>query len=61
MQPVCRREAQLRAHAGQPGCLGGIEIARRVRPFARRRLSILRPPGVAIRARNPWVRLRRRL
>ena len=61
MQPVGRGEAQLRAHSAQPGCLAGIEIARRARPFARRRLRILRPPGVAIRARNPWVRLRRRL
>jgi len=61
MQPVRRGEAQLRAHSAQPGCLAGIEIARRARPFARRRLRILRPPGVAIRARNPCVRLRRRL
>ena len=61
MQPVGRGEAQLRAHSAQPGCLAGIEIARRARPFARRRLRILRPPGVAIRARNPCVRLRRRL
>jgi hypothetical protein len=44
-----------------PGCLGGIEIARRRRPLLRRRLSTRRPPGDAIRARNPWVRFRRRL
>jgi hypothetical protein len=31
------------------------------RPFARRALMTLRPPLVAMRARNPWVRLRRRL
>lgn len=31
------------------------------RPFARRALSTLRPPLVAMRARKPWVRLRRRL
>ena len=31
------------------------------RPFARRALMILRPAFVAIRARNPWVRLRLRL
>jgi hypothetical protein len=34
---------------------------RRLRPFARRRLITRRPPTVAIRARKPWVRLRRRL
>jgi hypothetical protein len=28
---------------------------RRFRPFRRRALSTLRPPGVDIRARNPWV------
>ena len=32
--------------------------ARRLRPFARRDASTLRPPRVAIRARNPCVRLR---
>ena len=31
------------------------------RPLARRRASTLRPPLVAMRARNPWVRLRRTL
>ncbi len=31
---------------------------RRVLPLARRRLITRRPPGVLIRARNPWVRLR---
>ena len=36
-------------------------MASRLRPLARRRLSTLRPPGVAIRARKPCVRLRRRL
>ena len=28
---------------------------RRSRPLRRRRLNTLRPPGVAMRARNPWV------
>jgi hypothetical protein len=36
-----------------PGCLGGIETVRRWRPLVRRRLSTRRPPGDAIRARNP--------
>jgi len=34
---------------------------RRLRPFARRAPITLRPPRVAMRARNPWVRLRRTL
>ena len=34
---------------------------RRLRPRARRRASTRRPPLVAIRARNPWRRLRTRL
>ena len=34
---------------------------RRARPLARRRASTRRPPLVAIRARKPWVRLRRRV
>jgi hypothetical protein len=38
-----------------------MSIARRWRPLARRRLSTLRPPEVAMRAMNPWVRFRRRL
>jgi hypothetical protein len=32
----------------------------RLRPFARRRFTTRRPPGVAIRERNPWVVLRLR-
>ena len=40
---------------GQPGCLGGIETVSRARPRVRRRFSILRPPGEAMRARNPCV------
>src|SRR5437763_12265041 len=31
---------------------------RRLRPLARRAASTRRPPGVAIRARKPWRRLR---
>ena len=31
------------------------ETVRRLRPFRRRRDRTLRPPGVLIRARNPWV------
>ena len=33
---------------------------RRLRPFARRRASTLRPLWVAMRARKPWRRLRTR-
>ena len=39
--------------------LEGVETARRLRPFARRRLSTARPAFVFIRARKPWTRLRR--
>ena len=34
---------------------------KRLRPFARRDASTLRPAAVAVRARNPWRRLRTRL
>ena len=40
---------------------GGDQALRRARPLARRRAMICRPLFVAIRARKPWVRLRRRL
>src|SRR6185295_3534089 len=59
-EPRVLRKASRPASA-HPGCLGGIDAVSRLRPFARRRLSTLRPPGVAMRARNPCVRLRRRL
>ena len=39
--------------------LEDIRTASRLRPFARRRFSTRRPPLVLIRARNPWLRLRR--
>jgi hypothetical protein len=41
-----------------PESLQGISLRR---PLARRRASTLRPFLVAMRARNPWVRLRRTL
>ena len=44
---------------GHLGCFGGIETVSRFRPLARLRHKTLRPPGVAIRARKPWVRKRR--
>lgn len=51
-QPVVARETLTAAERyGQ----------RRARPLARRAFSTLRPPLVAMRARKPWVRLRRRL
>ena len=37
---------------------GDAQADRRLRPFARRAASTRRPPGVAIRARKPWRRLR---
>lgn len=39
--------------AVQPGCFGGMVTVSRLRPLSRRRFSTLRPPGVAIRVRNP--------
>lgn len=38
-----------------------LQIATRLRPFARRALRTFRPPRVAIRARNPWLRCRFKL
>lgn len=57
----CLGEVAGPRHCLYPGCFGGIETVRRRRPLARRRLSTWRPPGVAIRARKPCVRFRRRL
>jgi hypothetical protein len=42
-----------------PPCLLPIETVSRFRPFFRRRESTARPQRVAIRARNPWVLIRR--
>jgi hypothetical protein len=55
------RELGKGARPAHPGCFGGTETVRRLRPLARRRFKTLRPAGVAMRARNPWVRFRRRL
>jgi hypothetical protein len=41
--------------------LGGTLTVSLFRPLALRLFSTLRPPGVSIRARKPWVRLRRTL
>lgn len=41
--------------------LGGTVTVSLFRPLALRLFSTLRPPGVAIRVRKPWVRLRRTL
>jgi len=61
METIGGREARSPTGVRQPGCLAGMSIARRWRPLARRRFRMLRPPGVAMRAMNPWVRFRRRL
>ncbi len=42
-----------------PGRSPGPQIARRLRPLARRALITARPPRVFMRTRKPWVRLRR--
>src|SRR5689334_5953608 len=55
-----RRLREALAMAGRHlGCFGGIETVSRLRPLARLRLRTFRPPGVAIRVRNPCVFLRR--
>lgn len=60
--PDPRRARQARAAALRyRGCFGGIVTVSRLRPLARRRFSTCRPPGVAMRARKPCVRLRRLL
>jgi hypothetical protein len=56
---VARKAARGERNGG--ALLGSGQTARRLRPFARRRLSTRRPPLVAMRARNPWTRLRCRL
>ena len=45
--------------ACHPGRSPGPQIARRLRPLARRALITARPPRVFMRTRKPWVRLRR--
>ena len=56
---MCLRESLVVARL--QGCFGGMLTVSRLRPLARRRFSTCRPAGVAMRARNPCVRLRRRL
>jgi hypothetical protein len=43
----------------RPACGKDPQTARRARPLRRRARRIACPAGVAMRARNPWVRLRR--
>jgi hypothetical protein len=47
-------------HGSGPACLRAQALSR-LRPRARRALSTLRPPLVAIRLRKPWRRLRTNL
>ena len=42
-----------------PAYFFGARVVRRLRPFARRRLMTLRPPGVRCRLRNPCTRFLR--
>ena len=63
----CRRApepvALVRADRNGQGCGGSAgrraQTASRTRPFARRARRTLRPPILFMRARKPWVRLRR--
>ena len=36
-----------------------LQVAKRLRPLARRALSTARPPRLLIRTKKPWVRARR--
>jgi hypothetical protein len=58
--PEAAREAVARV-AYRFARLGGVDTVRRLRPLARRFFSTLRPPGLAILERNPWVRRRLKL
>jgi hypothetical protein len=66
-QQTLRRREALRARRGDRGLPGdrgpqaGTQTERRARPLARLRDSTSRPFLVAMRARKPWVRLRRRV
>jgi hypothetical protein len=55
------RQPLVAAFGRQRGCFGGVVTVSRLRPLARRRFNTWRPPGLLMRARNPCVRLRRRL
>lgn len=50
IQPAAARVTRARQNV--------VYALRRLRPLARRALITARPPGVAMRARKPWVRLR---
>src|SRR5207302_10995911 len=54
-----RKRRDARAGASPPRYFFGALTARRLRPFARRRFSTVRPCLVLIRLRNPCSRLRR--
>jgi len=59
--PSWRRDCRIRGTVGQggrPARAQDVDTVRRLRPFARRRLMTSRPFLVAMRTRNPWVRLR---
>src|SRR6185295_15187737 len=62
-RPEPCRATKLHRHSAErppePECQD-VETVSRFRPFARRRLSTMRPFLVLMRTRNPWVRRRRR-
>jgi hypothetical protein len=63
IDPLTSVKERLKLGAGgQPLAAGKSTpyTARRLRPFARRRLSVFRPPFVFMRSRKPWVFFRRR-
>jgi hypothetical protein len=56
-EPVGSRQA--RRCRQEPPCFDGSDTVSRLRPFFRRRERTARPQRVAMRARNPWVLIRR--
>ena len=53
-----RRPRRLHLCCGHAPIRRRTQADRRLRPFARRRARILRPPAVCMRLRKPWRRLR---
>ena len=63
IDPLALLEERLEVGAPRQPLLSGEATAQtvsRLRPFARRRFRVLRPPCVFIRSRKPWVFARRR-
>ena len=63
IDPLALRKERLKIRAPRQPLPSGErsgQTVSRLRPFARRRFSVFRPPCVFIRSRKPWVLARRR-